>query len=248
MVFSNNLRRKARALRLQVGQRISAWQSQPVEAGGIPRGTFSERREILAGRVEGRIIADGQTLPPLPPHSEIRACGLGQASHAAWPVLWSKRANARLLGRSLVHLDSRGRACYEAVFGPHSAGDPVWQPRPPSQPEELSGHWTSLASRWDHGTNYFHWLTDGLARLLQFPGFPAETGILLRPGLARFAEDSLKKLGLLDRVRFTEGEHLLVENYCFAGPHTLSGCMNPLGYEWLRRSFGACGAGRSSGT
>lgn len=241
MALRNNLRRKIRALRLSLDRRIRAWQSQPIEAGGIPRGIFHERRELLAGRVEGRLIADGQILPPLPSHSEIEACGLGQANHRSWPVLWTKRENTRLLGTSLVHVDPRGRACYEAIFGPHGAGDPVWQARPNSQPELLSGHWTSLVSRWDNGTNYFHWLTDALVRLLQLSEFPAETGILLRPGLARFAEESLKTLGLLDRVRFVESTHVLVENYWFAGPHALSGCPNPLGYDWLRRRFGVAG-------
>lgn len=240
MAARGKWRRKLRKAFFGLKRRLRAFQGPPVESGGIPRGIFQERREILAGRVEGRIVADGQPLPPLAADSEIRTCGLGQHQHAAWPVLWTHRRQARLLGGSLVHLDPKGRACHEAMFGPHTAGDPVWDIRAVSEAEFLPGHWTSLVSRWDHhGTNYYHWLTDALVRLVHLQDFPAETGILLRPGIARFAEDSLKKLGLLERVRFVKGEHLLVEDYWFAGPPALSGCPDPLGYEWLRRRFGA---------
>lgn len=240
MAARSTWRRRIGGLRFTLSRRIRAWKSQPAEAGGIPRGIFSERREILAGRVQGSIVADGQPLPPVLADSEIRACGLRQDEFAWWPVLWSQRDSARLLGPSLVHVDGRGRACREAIFGPQGYADPVWQQRPPSQAQELPGRWTSLVSRWDlQGANYYHWLTDALVRLLHLTDFPADTGILLRPGLARFAEDSLKKLGLLDRVRFVESDHLLVEHYHFAGPPVLSGCPNPLGYAWLRQSFGA---------
>ena len=222
-------------------RRWRAWNGPSWQSGGVPCGIFREKRELARGRVEGRMVADGQLLPPLPENSEMVGCGLGQTTHANWAALWTRRERVHLLGRSLVHVDPTGRAAYEALYGPQAAGDPVWRMRPEQTPEELPGKWTSLVSRWDNGTNYYHWITDALTRLVHLQEFPEDVGIILRPGIARFAEDSLKRLGLWERVRLVEGEHLLVENYWFAGPLALSGCPDPLGTEWLRKSFGAAG-------
>lgn len=220
-------------------RRWRSWCGPGPEQGGVPRGIFHERREILAGRVLGKIVADGQPLPGLPEDSEILACGLGQAAFADWPVVWSKRESLRLLGPSLVPVDPAGRACFEAMFGPQASGDPVWQPRPAAAARELAGNWTSLVSRWTVGGNYYHWLTDGLTRLLHLPAFPPDTGILVPAGLPDFARESLRLLGLWERVREADETHLVLERHWFAGPLALSGCLNPLGTRWLRQAFGA---------
>jgi Glycosyltransferase 61 len=219
-------------------RRWRSWRGPGPEEGGVPRGIFREVREIRRGRVEGAVVADGQALPDLPADSEIIACGLGQAAFGNWPVLWSRRESVRLLGRSLVPVDPVGRACFEAMFGPQASGDPVWWAGGAQPARELAGSWTSLVSRWTIGSNYYHWLTDGLTRLLHLPAFPQDTGILVPAGLPAFARDSLRLLGLWDRVREVEGDHLVVETHWFAGPPAVSGCLNPLGIRWLRRALG----------
>ncbi len=219
-------------------RRWRGWRGEGPEQGGVPFGIFQEKQEIRAGLVNGRIIADGQSIPPLPERSELIACGLRQAGYDWWPVLWTRRASARLLGSSLVHTDLYGHACYEAMYGPQATGDPVWRIIGSHPETELAGSWTSLVSRWTRGRNYYHWLTDGLTRLLHLPSFPEDTKILVPPGLPPFALDSLKMLGLADRVREATEEHLLIENYHFAGPSALTGCVNPMGVAWLRKSFG----------
>lgn len=208
------------------------------EQGGVPFGIFREKQEIRKGRVNGRIIADGQTLPYVPAFSEIRACGLRQADYDWWPVLWTRRAYARLLGPSLVHVDDYGQACSEAMYGPQASGDPVWRILGGAPETRLEGNWTSLVSRWTRGNNYYHWVTDGLTRLIHLSSFPEDTGILVPPGLPAFALESLKLLGLADRVRETPEAHLVVGNYHFAGPVALTGCVNPMGVAWLRKSYG----------
>ncbi len=219
-------------------RRWRSWRGPGPEDGGVPRGIFHEQREIRQGRVEGVIVAEGQELPDLPAGSEIIACGLRQADFARWPVLWSRRDSMRLLGRSLVPVDPSGRASFEAMFGPQAPGDPVWRPGGAGPARELAGHWTSLVSRWTLGGNYYHWLTDGLTRLMHLPAFPPDTGILIPAGLPAFARDSLRMLGLDDRMREVEDDHLVVETHWFAGPGAPSGCLNPMGMRWLRQAFG----------
>ena len=219
-------------------RRWRGWRGEGPEQGGVPFGIFQEKHEIQKGRVNGRIIADGQTLPAVPELSEIIASGLRQADYRWWPVLWTRRASARLLGPSLVHADDLGHACYEAMYGPQASGDPVWRINGGHDETELPGNWTSLVSRWTRGNNYYHWITDGLTRLLHLPSFPEDTGILVPPGLPAFASESLKLLGLGDRIREAPEEHLFIEKYHFAGPVALTGCVNPMGVAWLRKSFG----------
>ena len=222
-------------------RRWRGWCGEGPEQGGVPFGIFHEKEEIRKGRVNGRIVVDGQTLPYISQGSEIHACGLRQADYEWWPVLWTRRASARLLGPSLVHVDDYGHACYEAMYGPQASGDPVWRILGSKPETELPGNWTSLVSRWSRGKNYYHWITDGLTRLSHLSSFPDDTGILVPPDLPAFALESLKLLGLEDRVRETSEEHLLVENYHFACPMVLTGCPNPLGTAWLRKAFGLPG-------
>jgi capsular polysaccharide biosynthesis protein len=99
----------------------------------------------------------------------------------------------------------------------------------------LSGNWTSLISLWSEG--FYHWFTDALPRLALLDEMPADTGILVRGPLRPYQQESLRMLGLLDRVRETSGRHLLIEDYYFSSPVGMTGCTNPYAVKWLRDQF-----------
>jgi hypothetical protein len=209
----------------------------PPESGGVPKGISSDYIKLRRGQLQGGVTCESLQLPVPAPDSESLQCGLNQFSHANWPVFWTHHRNARLLGSSLVHIDRSGRACREAMHGPHSWSDPVMAGPSSSSPVVLNGRWTSLISRWDHGVNYYHWMMDGLARLCQLECLPSDTGILMHAAAKPFARDAVAHLGLSDRVRYVDEDHLLVEEYYFLSPTAISGCANPLGLSWLRDRF-----------
>jgi capsular polysaccharide biosynthesis protein len=99
----------------------------------------------------------------------------------------------------------------------------------------LAGNWTSVVSRWSYG--FHHWWMDVLPRLAVLHELPADTQILVHPKLDLYQVETLKLLGLQDRVRLTPERHLLVENYFFASPTGMTGCRNPYAVEWLRQHF-----------
>jgi capsular polysaccharide biosynthesis protein len=198
---------------------------------------FAECAKLRHGAVAGRIVLDGQQLPQLPPGSEVREAGLDQDRHADWVALWSQHDNAYLAGPSLAHIDSSGRVCLEAVYGPHAWADPVWRRKKPLPVRELAGDYTSVVSRWNDGKNYYHWFLDGLTRLLYLPDFPPDCKILIPRDLPHFARQSLEILGLTGRVVETGNEDLMIERFWFAGPTMLSGCPDPAGIGWLKSHF-----------
>jgi hypothetical protein len=207
-----------------------------VSHGGPPSGCFSEAAEIAAGRVEGRHLS---TLQPLVLHSdsEVIQAGLGQGDHSNWRAVWSHRSDTLLLGPSLVHVDAQGRACTEAMYGPHAWMDPVWRRHRRCNQVALHGPHTSIISRWNQGDSYYHWLLDGLTRLIHLDRFPSDTRIIIPANLPDFAVRSIEWLGLSDRIVPTTEGDLRVEDYWFAGPTMLSGCPDPLGVSWLRNKF-----------
>jgi hypothetical protein len=205
--------------------------------GGAPAGIFDEHLEIREGRVKGVATSQSQRMPRIPSDSEVHAAGLGQDASGGWPVVWSHRRGTFLLAGSHVHLDSRDHACREAMFGIHAATDPLWRRFRRKPLRILEGNWTSIVSRWNDGTSYFHWFMDGLTRLVHLEQFPSDTRILVPSTLPDYAWESLKRLGLADRVSCAEDEDLWIENYWFAGPTMLSGCPDPLGVDWLRSRF-----------
>lgn len=209
----------------------------PPEFGGVPKGFTSDYAKLNKGQLSGGITCKSQQLPVPDPNSESIRCGLNQFSHANWPIFWTHHRNARLLGKSLVHIDSAGRACREAMHGPHAWSDPILASRSSPSPKILSGKWTSLISRWDYGVNYYHWVMDGLTRLCQLECLPSDTGILMHKLAKPFAREALAQLGLSERVRYVDEDHLLVEEYYFLSPTAISGCANPLGLSWLRKRF-----------
>jgi hypothetical protein len=205
--------------------------------GGPPSGLFSEEVNLCSGKIEGKIICQGQHLPELPPDSEVLAAGLDQHRFSDWVSLWTRREDAFLAGPSLAHIDTSGKVCREAVYGPHAWSDPVWQRDQPPLIAEMSGDYTSIVSRWNQGENYYHWFLDGLTRLANLSEFPLKCRILIPAGLSDFALQSIRLLGLTDRMVETSGQDLRIERYWFSGPTMLSGCPDPFGVTWLREQF-----------
>ncbi|MEP5672190.1 MAG: glycosyltransferase family 61 protein [Luteolibacter sp.] len=152
-------------------------------------------------------------------------------------MLRSTRNNAYLAAPSLAHCDDEGRVCREAIYGPHAWADPVWGRQGPVPTQKLSGNFTSIVSRWNEGSNYFHWFMDGLTRLAHLNSFPADCRIIIPENPAPFALRSIELLGLTDRVLQVGDVDLEIERYWFAGPTMLSGCPDPIGVDWLRRKF-----------
>lgn len=205
--------------------------------GGPPNGSFCEWDALTAGLVEGAVRQHGQTYPPISTDSEILQAGLNQAAHADWITLWTRRDDAMLAGPSLAHIDSRGKVCREATYGPHTCADPVWNRRFPRPLRHLTGDFTSIISLWNAGSNYYHWFLDGLTRLVHLADFPPDCRILIPRHSPPFARRSLELMGLAGRVVEAGDEDLKIERYWFAGPTTISGCPDPLGVDWLRKQF-----------
>jgi hypothetical protein len=207
-----------------------------VHDGGPPTGCFSEALAIENRLVTGERLQSKFSLK-LAADSEVYKAGIGQGDHTDWPVVWSRRSDASLLGPSMVHVDPKGRACTEAMYGPHAWTDPAWRRIRKRKAVILSGPHTSIISRWNTGDNYYHWFMDGLTRLWHLDHFPADIRIITPSDLPEFAIRSIELLGLSDRIVPINDCDLRIEDYWFAGPTMLSGCPDPLGVSWLRNKF-----------
>jgi hypothetical protein len=204
--------------------------------GGPPAGYFNEVDAIDKGLVKGGYAMSGCSLG-FNADSEVIQANLGQDAHHAWPVVWSHRTDTLLIGPSMVHVDTEGNACKEAMYGPHAWTDPVWKRHRRRAPIALSGPCTSITSRWNHGDNYFHWFLDGLTRLYHLDRFPSNTCIITPEHLPEFALRSIELLGLSKKIIPTRDCDLLLEDYWFAGPTMLSGCPDMTGVQWIRKKF-----------
>lgn len=205
--------------------------------GGPPAGVFSEADAVKRGEAEGGVSQPALTLRPVPAESEIVRAGLGQEAYTTWQSVWSMRDNARVLDPGHSHVDSSGRACIEAMHGPHHLTDPVFRRNRASRTTHVEECATSIISRWNDGTSYYHWFLDGLTRLSHLRQFPADTTILVPERLAGFAHRSIEILGLESRVMPAPAGDLHVARYAFAGPTMPSGCPDPQGVAWLRQTF-----------
>jgi capsular polysaccharide biosynthesis protein len=78
---------------------------------------------------------------------------------------------------------------------------------------------------------------DALPRLAALDELPKDTKILVTPEIRGFARETLHWLGLDDRYRLAEEQHLLVEHFHFVSPATMTGCDNPFAIKFLRNAF-----------
>jgi hypothetical protein len=209
---------------------------------GPPKGSFSVYQSLLfENRRPGRVVLTDQGAPETTPESLLVISGMNQHACQPWPVFWSQHKNARLVSRSLALLDEYKRICREAVYGDMCLeDDPAWRYWRLPEPIKLAGNWTSVVSRWTPNTGvptFSHWILDALPRLALLKEFPADTKILVPSALAGYQKETLKLLGLLDRVRYTPEPHVLVENYFFSAPTAMISTYSPYGVNWLRSAF-----------
>ena len=202
---------------------------------GGPRGFFSGL-VLLERGWWGRVLLSGQELPLLPVKSLILETGHNQNGRQPWPVFWIRMKETRLVGRSLAPIDSAKKVMIEAVYGAEfGVADPSYNYFYIHSPLRLEGCWTSIISQWSSG--YYHWFNDALPRLAPLGEFPDETRILIRGPLFPYQRESLEMLGLIDRIRETKENHLIIEDYYFSSPPGMTGCTNPYVVNWLREKF-----------
>jgi hypothetical protein len=209
---------------------------------GAPKSSFSIYQSVAYQNCRpSRVVLTDQGTPEIMPDSIMVVAGINQHAYQPWPVFWSHHKNARLVSKSLALLDKRKRVCVESIYGHDSLeDDPAWRYVCLPKPVFLAGNWTSIVSRWTPNTGappFSHWIQDALPRLALLKEFPPNTKILVQSALAGYQKETLKLLGLLDRVRFTPEKHLIVENYYFSSPTGMIAAYNPYAVNWLRSSF-----------
>jgi len=203
---------------------------------GPPLGWFSCWELLQKGDVKGEILLSGQTVPTASLDSMRKISDLGQGGYQPWPIFWSYHSNVTLFGRTLVIMDQHKRANVEGMFGqPH--GDPAYSSFYRQKAVKLGGNWTSIVSNWCLSGSYYHWFLDGITRLAMLPHFPPDTRILVPAKQLHYERDTIRMLGLEDRIRRTPEKHLQLENYYFSAPSAMTGCCNPLGIEFLRSNL-----------
>jgi hypothetical protein len=203
---------------------------------GGPRGFYSGLAELERGSLSGRVVLYSQMLPPIPTPSLIDLAGMGQNGRQPWPIFWVQQINSRLAGSSLIPLTDEKLLMLEAVYGNEFCkSDPAYNYMFLPRATLLKGAWTSVIGRFSAG--YYHWLTDDLPRLALLAEFSSDIQILARGPLRNYQKESFRMLGLLERVRETSERHLIVEDYYFSSPTSMTGCTNPYAIQWLRNQY-----------
>jgi capsular polysaccharide biosynthesis protein len=205
------------------------------------RGTFSALDELNEGKLRGEVVVDRQAIGPCPPDSITARCGMSQHDHQPWPVFWTRSDDARLVGNLLHWRNSADHICLEGCYhfpGRRRLGEDRLLAQlivPPAT--HLKGAWTSIASNWGDGRNYFHWVTDNLTRLWLSERLPETTRVLIPHTTARYVRESLEMLGIQDLCEMRGEPCLQPERFYFCSPLAMTGVWNPLGFDWLRERF-----------
>ena len=205
-----------------------------------PQGTFSALAEVRRGLRPGGIILRSQKMPRFQKSSMTVRSGFHQHLQQPWPVFWSHHQSAHLVSRSLALLDMGKGLMVESAYGRFFRHDSAWTALYAPPAVHLKGNWTSIVSHWcpiSRTRNYYHWLFDAIPRLACLTHFPADVEILVPGVLPNFAEETLLLLGLKNRYRITQEQHLLIESYFYSGLVGMTGCHNPYAVRYLRRSF-----------
>jgi hypothetical protein len=204
---------------------------------GPAKGTFSALELLRSEKVLGREVL------PIPVKSEREPtplrdlAGLKQDSCSPWPIFWTRHESARLVGASLVLMDDKKRICAEGSYAPYSLGtEPAYNYLCLPPAVHLPGRWTSIVSQLT-GLGFCHWFMDGLPRLALLDEFPPDTGVLVPGRLRPYEKDTLDWLGLKGRYRLTPERHVIVDEFYFSSPTTMTGCYDPVLAPFLRRNF-----------
>lgn len=205
------------------------------------RGSFSALERLDRRSLPGEVLLRAQQPGPCPPGSMTERAGMGQNDCQPWPVFWVRADNARLVGKMLHWRDAADQLCSEGAFHPHECqrfGEDrmfaqIWVPKPKHLPEA----WTSIASNWGNGQNYFHWMFDSLTRLAVRESLPEPTRVLLPRATHRFIGETLEMLGLTDQAEIADADCVQPERYYFCSPTAMTGVWNPFGFDWLREKF-----------
>ncbi len=205
------------------------------------QGSFSAIRLLDDGILCGQVLRRFQQKGPKPPGSITDLSFLDQDNNQPWPVFWIVSENARLTGTIRLWRDAADRYCAEGNFhldGRRRLGeDKLLAHMLPGPLRRLEGAWTSIASNWGDGRNYFHWITDSLTRLLVRESLPETTRILLPARRAPYISETLELLGLSQFCENPSEKHLVIDRFYFCSPVAMTGVWNPLGFDWLRESF-----------
>ena len=208
---------------------------------GLPKGCFEVLPEIRSRQREGRIILENQGFPAVQKESVMELCQLEQHRSQPWPIFWGQFRNARLAGPSLALLDNEKRICLESTYGSkYFKRDPAYNYLVRNSPVPLKGNWTSIISRWmpvSGEINFAHWLLEALPRLALLKEFPSDTKILVPGELMPFQIQTLEWMGVLERSRKTDEQHLLIENYWFSSPPSIIVSYSPYAVSFLRNTF-----------
>lgn len=219
--------------------RVLTW---PFDSFGLARGWYSAYDLLKSGQIEGRVILEDQGAPQAIENSIFLSSSLKQHRQQPWPIFWTHHKNARLIGSSLAEENQKKELCAEAAYSrKYYRDDPSYcYFLGFNRPLRLSGNWTSVISRWAPNSNppaYGHWVLDVLPRLSMLDQFPPDTRILIQPYKLRYQTESLQLLGLLDRCRFTNEKHILIEDYYFSSPVSMIACYSPYSIDFLRSKF-----------
>ena len=215
------------------------------------KGSFSAWQQLRHGTLGGEIIAESQHIGPCPASSITDLAGMDQHSHQPWPVFWVRTDYARLVGSMLHWRDSNDRLCSEGVFHitrrRRLSEDRILAQILVPNATRLPGAWISLASNWADGHNYFHWITDGLTRLLVREHLPEETQILLPANCPTYITETIEMVELSHLAQIAPSVCVAPDRFYFCSPTAMTGVWNPLGWDWLRAKFTPFRAENSNG-
>lgn len=216
---------------------------------GLPRfgffqplkGTFSAYSLLSQSRLPGAVLTERQTPGPIPNGSITQKSNLNQHNFQPWPVFWTMAEDARLIGKIRIWRNPKDRYCIEGNYHlterRRLSEDRLLAQILPGKPTPLAGAWTSIASNWGDGRNYYHWITDNLTRLRLRDELPEPTRIILPTTVAPYIRESLELLGIYNDCEMPDAHCLKPDRYYFCSPLAMTGVWNPLGFDWLRKRF-----------
>jgi hypothetical protein len=199
---------------------------------GAPRFVFSGLKDIKHDA--DSVILEKQSLKQADTNSLRVICDMNQNGRQPWPIFYCHFKDVHLVGSSLAMITTDKKLLLESAYGMEFyRKDPAMNYLflPPSVC--ISGNVTNLISVYCQG--YYHWMMDALPRLKLLEYFPKDTLILVPKDLRPYQNESLRMLGLEDRIRPTKEYHLKIKNYFFSSPTAMTGCDNPYAIDYLRK-------------